>query len=88
MMNSESHLKHLWTLLKSKHKLIRTYTKTTTNTGEINTRRKRERPKKQRKVKYILEEGCGGLDGGNVLRVGRTAEDRMMYRRYIKAATS
>ena len=33
------------------------------NTGEINTRRKSERPK-------ILGEGCGGLDGGKCLESG------------------
>ena len=32
----------------------------------------------------ILGEGCGGLDGASVWRVGRTAEDRLMYGRSIK----
>ena len=45
-------------------------------------------PKKQRKAKEILEEGCGGLDGASVWRAGRTAEDQLMYRTSIKAATS
>ena len=34
------------------------------------------------------KKGCVGLDGASVWRVGRTAEDRLMYRRSIKAATS
>ena len=65
---------------KQKLKLFRTYKKIP-NTGEINTRRKSERPKKQRRAKEILGEGCGGLDGAGVWRVGRTAEDQLMYRR-------
>ena len=52
-----------------KKKLFRTYKKTP-NTGEINTRRKSERPKKQRKTKEILGEGGGGLDGGKYLESG------------------
>ena len=44
--------------------------KKTQNTGEINTRRKSERPTKQRKAKEILGEGCGGLDGGKCLESG------------------
>ena len=44
----------------------------TPNTGEINTRRRR-RPTE--KTKETLLEGCGGLDGGSVGIVGRTAED-------------
>ena len=39
-------------------------------TREINTRRKSERPKKQRTVKEILGEGCGGLDAGKSLEIG------------------
>ena len=31
---------------------------------------KSERPKKQRKAKEILGEGCGGLDGGEHLDSG------------------
>ena len=50
--------------------------------------RKSERPNKQRKTEYISGEECGGLDGESVWRVGRTAADRLMYIRSIKAATS
>ena len=55
--------------LKATSKLLRTYKKTP-NTGESNARRKRETPKKHRKTKYILREGCGGLDGGKCLESG------------------
>ena len=50
---------------KAKIRLFRTY-KNTANTGEINTRKKSERPKKQR----ILGYGCGGLDWGKCLESG------------------
>ena len=72
------------TLFKSKT-FFRRYRKTP-NTGEMNTKRKSERPAKQRKAREILGEGCGGL--ASVWRVGRTAEDRWMYGRSVKAATS
>ena len=49
--------------------LFQTYIKTP-NTREINSRRKSERPKKQRKAKEILGEGCGGMDGGKGLEIG------------------
>ena len=42
----------------------------TPNTGEINTRRKNEGQKKQRKAKEILGERCGGLDEGKCLESG------------------
>ena len=62
---------HIWNTpgLLLKNNLFQTY-KTTTNTGEINTKRKNKRPKKQRKAKEILGEGCGGLDGGKCLESG------------------
>ena len=34
---------------------------------------------KQRKAKEVLGEACGGQDGGRAWRVGRTAEDRLIY---------
>ena len=71
----------------AKLKLFWTYKKTP-NTGEINTRRKSERPAKQRKAKKILGEGCGGLDGASIWKLGRTAKYRLMYGRSVKAATS
>ena len=52
----------------------------------MNTRRKSERPAKQRKAKEILGEGCGGLDGASVWRVGR--QQKIGYRRSTKAAMS
>ena len=71
-MNSESYLEHYRTLAQIN--LFRTRKKTP-NTGEINSRRKSERAVKQRKANAILGEGCGGLEGASVWRVGRTAED-------------
>ena len=50
-------------------KLFRTY-QNTPNTGEINPGRKSERPEKQMKVKEILGEGCGGLDGSKCRESG------------------
>ena len=42
----------------------------TPNTREINARRKSEKPKKQRKAKEVLVEGCAGLDGDKCLEIG------------------
>ena len=47
-----------------------------------------ERATKQSKSKEILGEGCGGLDVGQCLEIGRTAEDRLTYGRSITAAMS
>ena len=38
--------------------------------SEIDTRRKSDRPKKQRKAKDILGKGFGGMDGGKCLESG------------------
>ena len=42
----------------------------TTNIGEINTRGKSEKPKKQKKAQQIFREGCGGLGGSKCLVSG------------------
>ena len=55
------------------------------NVEKNNTRRKKGRPKKQRKTRLILGDDWMGA---SVWRVGRTEEDRLMYRKSIKAATS
>ena len=52
----ESHLQHCSSLLKMKIKLFLTY-KNTPNSGELNTRSKSERERKE-----ILGEGYGGVD--------------------------
>ena len=70
-----------WYLVVSLVKLFRTY-KMTPNTGEINTRTKSERPKKQRKAKKRswekdVEDWIGQVSG-----------DRLMDGRSIKAAMS
>ena len=70
-----TYLEHSWTLLKSQKGISCHFghVKKTPNTEEINTRRKSERPKKQRKAKEIVGEGCGGLDGCKCLEIGKNS---------------
>ena len=84
------------TLLNCKKAIIFSYlnsdlfrtNKKTLNTGEINTRRKCGRQKKQRNRNRSWEKDVKDWMGASVWRSGRTTEDRLMLRRSIKAATS
>ena len=55
--------------MKAKIKLFQTYKRHQT-LDKLILVRKSKRPKKQRKAKEILGEGCGGLDGDECLESG------------------